>query len=79
MKDIKIASIPDCPNCKHLKMLLDKENIPYSDKTYDSDNEDDIAEMSYLGIYSAQFPVVWLNGERLPALTLSEYMERIRA
>ena len=75
---ITVYSIPECPNCKHLKMLLDRMKIPYDGKTFDPENDDDVAEMSYLGIYTAQFPVVEIDGERLPAMTVHEYMERIR-
>jgi glutaredoxin len=75
---ITVYSIPDCPNCKHLKMLLDRERIVYESRTFDPDNDDDVAEMAYLGVLNAQFPVVVIDGERLPALTLPEYMERIK-
>jgi glutaredoxin len=75
---ITVYSIPDCPNCKHLKMLLDRERIVYESRMFDPDNDDDVAEMAYLGVLNAQFPVVVIDGERLPALTLPEYMERIK-
>lgn len=79
MKDIVIYSIPDCPNCKHLKMLLEREGISFANRTFDPESADDIAEMSYMGIYDAQFPVVYIDGRRLPAMTLPEYMEKVRA
>ena len=75
---ITVYSIPDCPNCKHLKMLLDRERIVYESRMFDPDNDDDVAEMAYLGVLNAQFPVVVIDGERLPAMTLPEYMERIK-
>ncbi len=75
---ITVYSIPDCPNCKHLKMLLDRERIVYESRMFDPDNDDDVAEMAYLGLLNAQFPVVVIDGERLPAMTLPEYMERIK-
>ena len=75
---IAVFSLPDCPLCKHLKMLLDRERIVYESRMFDPDNDDDVAEMAYLGLLNAQFPVVVINGERLPAMTLPEYMERIR-
>ncbi len=75
---ITVYSIPDCPNCKHLKMLLDKERIVYESRMFDPDNDDDVAEMAYLGVLNAQFPVVVVDGKRLPAMTLQEYMEWIR-
>lgn len=75
---IKVCSIPGCPNCKHLKMLLDRENIDHEYRMYDPMNDDDVAEMAYNGIYDAQFPVVYIDGERLPAMTVGEYMKRIK-
>ena len=75
---ITVYSIPSCPNCRHLKMLLDRERIVYESRMFDPDNDDDVAEMAYLGVLNAQFPVVVIDGERLPALTLPEYMERIK-
>ena len=74
---ITIYSIPNCPNCKHLKMLLDRQGVEYEERRFDPENEDDMAEMSYMGIYTAQFPVVEVNGEILPAMTIPEYMKRI--
>ena len=73
---ITIYSIPNCPNCKHLKMLLDRKGISYGGKQFDPDNEDDMAEMSYMGIYTAQFPVVEIDGERLPAMTVCSILPR---
>ena len=78
MKDIVVYSIPGCSQCRHLKMLLDKEGISYGFRTFDPESDDDVAEMSYMGIYDAQFPVVYIDGQRLPAMTLPEYMDRIR-
>lgn len=75
---ITIYSLLECPMCKHLKMLLDRERIVYESRMFDPDNDDDVAEMAYLGVLNAQFPVVVIDGERLPAMTLSEYMERIK-
>ena len=75
---ITVYSIPDCPNCKHLKMLLDREHILYVSRMFDSEDDDDVAEMAYLGLLNAQFPVVYIDGERLPTMTLPEYMERIK-
>lgn len=72
---IEVCSIPNCPNCKHLKMLMKSKGIPFKETAYDPDNDDDVAEMSFRGIYSAQFPVVFVDDERLPAMTLPEYME----
>ena len=74
---IEVASIPDCPNCKHLAMLLDRKGIAYSKRLYDPMNDDDVAEMCERGIYTAQFPVVWIDGKRLPTMTLNEYMKKI--
>ena len=79
MKDIVIYSLPTCPNCRHLKMLLEKEGISFAYRTFDPESDDDVAEMSYMGIYDAQFPVVYIDGQRLPAMTLPEYMDMIRA
>lgn len=75
---IEMYSIPGCPNCKHLKMLLDREHIEHKYRQFDPMDDEDVAEMAYMGIYDAQFPVVYIDGERLPAMTISEYMERIR-
>ena len=79
MKDIVIYSLPTCPNCRHLKMLLEKEGISFAYRTFDPESDDDVAEMSYMGIYDAQFPVVYIDGQRLPAMTVAEYMNAIRA
>ena len=75
---ITVYSIPNCPVCRHLKMLLDRERIVYENRMFDPDNDDDVAEMAYLGVLNAQFPVVVVDGKRLPAMTLPEYMEWIR-
>ena len=75
---ITFYSIPNCPNCKHLEMLLNRAGVSYGHRTFDPENDDDVAEMAYLGLLNAQFPVVYIDGERLPAMTLSEYMERIK-
>lgn len=78
LESLKVLCLPECPNCKHLKMILDKEKIIYESRTFDPENDDDVAEMAYLGILNAQFPVVILNGSKLPAMTLSDYMDLIR-
>ena len=78
MKDILVYSIPNCPNCKRLKMLLDKEGISYGYRTFDPENDDDVAEMAMMGIYNAQFPVVYLDGQRQAAMTVDEYMKAIK-
>ena len=78
LESLKVYSIEQCPNCKHLKMILDKEKIIYESRTFDPENDDDVAEMAYLGILNAQFPVVIINGSRLPAMTLPDYMDLIR-
>ena len=75
---ITVYSIPNCLNCKHLKMILDKDLFIYQYRQFDPENDDDVAEMAYLGILNAQFPVVEINGERLPAMTVADYMKRIR-
>lgn len=72
--DIEVCSIPNCPNCKHLKMLMKNRGIPFKETAYDPDNDDDVAEMSFRGIYSSQYPVVFVNGEKIPAMTVSGYM-----
>ena len=74
---ITVYCIPNCPNCKHLKMLLDRKGIEYDGRMFDPENEDDMAEMSYMGIYTAQFPVVEIDGKRLPAMTVAGYMKEI--
>ena len=79
MKDIVIYSLPTCPNCKHLKMLLEREGVSFAYRTFDPESDDDVAEMSYMGIYNAQFPVVVIDGQQLPAMTVAEYMDAIRA
>lgn len=78
LESLKVYSIPNCPNCKHLKMILDKEKIIYESRMFDPDNDDDVAEMAYMGILNAQFPVVILNGSKLPAMTVADYMDLIR-
>ena len=75
---IRLACIPNCPNCKYLKMMLEKEKIQFESRTYDPDNPDDVADMCMEDIYNAQFPVVWIDGVRQPAMTVAEYMQRIR-
>ena len=75
---ITVYSIPNCPNCKHLKMLLDKGLYIYEHRQFNPENDDDVAEMAYLGILNSQFPVVEIDGKRLPAMTVSDYMKRIR-
>ena len=75
--EIEISSIPACPNCKHLMMLLDRRGVQYTKKVYDPMNDDDVAEMCERGIFTAQFPVVWVDGKRLPAMSLNEYAEAL--
>ena len=72
--DIEVCSIPNCPNCKHLKMLMKSRGIPFKETAYDPDSDDDVAEMSFRGIYNAQYPVVIVDGEKMPAMTVSGYM-----
>ena len=74
---ITVYSIPNCPNCKRLKMMLRSKGITFGGKEYDPDNDDDVAEMCVKGIYTSQFPVVFIDGERLPAMTVEDYMKRI--
>lgn len=74
---IKIASLRNCPNCKQLTMLLNRQGIEYEYRLYDPNDVNDMAEMSYLDIYTAQFPVVWIDGKRLPAMTVADYMREI--
>ena len=77
MADVRIYSIPNCPNCKHLKMLLDRAGVQYAYRMFDPLDDNDVAEMAMMGIYNAQFPVVYLGDERLPAMTVGEYVQRI--
>ena len=78
MQRINVYCIPDCPNCKHLKMLLSRDGIEFETRTFDPDDVNDIAEMAMMGIYDAQFPVVEVDSKRLPAMTVADYMTVIR-
>lgn len=75
---ITVYSIPNCPNCKRLKMMLDKEMFIYQYRQFDPLNDDDVAEMCEKGIYTRQFPVVEIDGEILPATGVEDYMKRIK-
>ena len=71
---ITVYSIPNCPNCKRLEVILRSKGIlNYEKRMFNPDNDDDVAEMSMLGIYTAQFPVVIINGERIPAMPVQQY------
>ena len=76
MKEIEIFVLNNCPNCKRLEMMLDKAGIRYTAYNIESSTEA-LAEAAYRGIVSEQYPVVYINGRRLPANTPSRYFEEI--
>lgn len=77
MTEIEIFSLENCPNCKRLSMMLDQAGIPYAYLNIETSN-DALAEAAFRGILDSQFPVVYIDGQRLPAMTPVDYFKKIK-
>ena len=77
MSRIEVFCIDDCPNCKKLCMMLDRAKIIYSHYNLDR-STDDLAEAAYRGIMNEPYPVVFIDGVKLPSATPVEYFKQIQ-
>ena len=77
MSEIEIFTLISCPNCHRLMMMLDREGVPYTEYNIEESAEA-LAEAAYRGIVQEQYPVVYVNGKRLPADTPVHYFEQIQ-
>lgn len=77
MSEIEIFTLITCPNCHRLIMMLDRAKIPYREYNIEKSAEA-LAEAAYRGITQEQFPVVYIDGRRLPADTPVHYFETIQ-
>ena len=77
MSEIEVFTLITCPNCKKLEMMLDRAGIPYTEYNIEKSTEA-LAEAAYRGIVQEQYPVVYIDGKRLPADTPIRYFEQIK-
>lgn len=71
MKDIIVLTKKNCPMCKRVKMLLDKNGVIY--KTLDAeDSVDGMAYVQFYGLGDSVLPRVIINEELLPAFETFE-------
>lgn len=77
MSEVEIFTLTNCPNCHRLMMMLDKANIPYKEYNIETSAES-LAEAAYRGIVQEQYPVVYIDGRRMPADTPVHYFEMIQ-
>lgn len=75
--DIEIFSLEDCPNCHRLMMMLDRAGIAYTELNIERSDEA-MAEAAFRGIINSQYPVVYIDGVKLDAMTPAEYFQRIK-
>ena len=77
MSEIEVFTLISCPNCLRLEMMLDRAGIPYTEYSIEK-STDALAEAAYRGIVQEQYPVVYIDGKRLPADTPIHYFEQIK-
>ena len=77
MTEVEIFTLIDCPNCHRLKMMLDRANVSYVEYNIETSTEA-LAEAAYRGIVQEQYPVVYIDGKRMPADTPVHYFEMIQ-
>ena len=77
MSNIEVFCINNCPNCKKICMMLDRANIAYAHYNIDESPEN-LAEGAFRGILSEQFPVIFIDGRKLPAATPIDYFNTIK-
>ena len=58
-------------------MMLDQAKIIYSHFNLDR-STDDLAEAAYRGIMNEPYPVVFIDGVKLPPATPAEYFKQIQ-
>ena len=77
MSEIEVFTLITCSNCLRLEMMLDRAGIPYTEYNIEK-STDALAEAAYRGIVQEQYPVVYIDGKRLPADTPIHYFEQIK-
>ena len=77
MSKIEIFTLKECPNCHRLMMMLDRAGIVYEEMNIEA-SDDAMAEAAFRGILNCQYPVVYIGGMKLDAMTPIEYFQEIK-